>query len=226
MCEARGEGDQATSPDQVRGWWRGKGGRDADAASVPASPLISIVLTGALIGVLYGDLHHGAPIIGGCVGGAMGASFFSLERFVLRRNSGWLFGRLPFLPYLALRTALYAAVIFVVNAIAIMLASGRFMTVGSVDFLSSFLVVVAFNLLFSVNDLLGPGVLFAFAAGRYYHPRIEERALLFIDMRSSTRSPSASANSGFSICSTASSPMCRSPSRRPAAKFTNMSATR
>ncbi|MGA9849696.1 MAG: hypothetical protein WBQ45_18930, partial [Roseiarcus sp.] len=152
----------------------------------PLRRFISIVLTGALIGVLYGDLHHGAPIIGGCVGGAMGASFFSLERFVLRRNSGWLFGRLPFLPYLALRTALYAAVIFVVNAIAIMFASGRFMTVGGVDFLSSFLVVVAFNLLFSVNDLLGPGVLFAFAAGRYYHPRIEERALLFIDMRSST----------------------------------------
>jgi adenylate cyclase len=41
-------------------------------------------------------------------------------------------------------------------------------------------------LIISVNDLLGPGVLFAFAAGRYHNPRIEERALLFIDMRSST----------------------------------------
>ena len=41
-------------------------------------------------------------------------------------------------------------------------------------------------MLFSVNELLGPGTLFAFAAGRYYHPRIEERALLFIDMRAST----------------------------------------
>jgi adenylate cyclase len=152
----------------------------------PLRRLVWIVVVGALIGALYGDLHHGTPIIGGCVGSAMGAAFFSLERFVLRRNAGWLFGRLPFLPYLALRTALYAAVILVINAIAIMLASGQFMTVGSVDFLSSFLVVVGFNLLFSVNDLLGPGALFAFAAGRYYHPRLEERALLFIDMRSST----------------------------------------
>jgi class 3 adenylate cyclase len=33
---------------------------------------------------------------------------------------------------------------------------------------------------------LGPGTLLAFAAGRYYHPRIEERALLFMDMRAST----------------------------------------
>jgi adenylate cyclase len=47
-------------------------------------------------------------------------------------------------------------------------------------------LVVVGNLLFSVNDLLGPGTLFAFATGRYYEPRIEERALLFIDMRSST----------------------------------------
>jgi hypothetical protein len=38
-------------------------------------------------------------------------------------------------------------------------------------------LVVVGNLLFSVNDLLGPGTLFAFAAGRYYEPRIEERAL-------------------------------------------------
>ena len=29
-------------------------------------------------------------------------------------------------------------------------------------------------------------MLFAFAAGRYYEPRIEERALIFFDMRSST----------------------------------------
>ena len=64
--------------------------------------------------------------------------------------------------------------------------SGRFMVVGSVDSLVSLVGVVAATLLLSVNELLGPGTLFAFAAGRYYHPRIEERALLFIDMRGST----------------------------------------
>ena len=45
---------------------------------------------------------------------------------------------------------------------------------------------LGYNLLLGVNDLLGPGVLFAFVAGRYYHPRLEERVLLFIDMRAST----------------------------------------
>ena len=44
----------------------------------------------------------------------------------------------------------------------------------------------ALRLVLWITDLLGPGVLFAFVAGRYYHPRLEERVLLFIDMRAST----------------------------------------
>jgi adenylate cyclase len=115
-----------------------------------------------------------------------GAALFSLERFVLRRNAGGLFGRLPFLHNLALRSLLHAGVILVINAGADWLMSGQFIVVGSIDFLFSLGLVVVGNLLFSVNDLLGPGTLFAFATGRYYEPRIEERALLFIDMRSST----------------------------------------
>jgi adenylate cyclase len=152
----------------------------------PLRRLLWIVLVAGLIGVLYGDLHHGTPVVGGMVAGSMGVALFSLDRFVLRRNAGILFPRLPFLPYLVLRSCLYAAVIVIINVIADTLVSGQFMVVGSVDFLVSLVLVVGANLLFSVNDLLGPGTLFAFAAGRYYHPRIEERALLFIDMRSST----------------------------------------
>jgi hypothetical protein len=37
--------------------------------------------------------------------GSIGAALFSLERFVLRHNAGGLFRCLPFLPYLALRSA-------------------------------------------------------------------------------------------------------------------------
>jgi len=54
------------------------------------------------------------------------------------------------------------------------------------DIAFSLAMSLGFNLLLGVNDLLGPGVLFAFVAGRYYHPRREERILLFIDMRAST----------------------------------------
>jgi adenylate cyclase len=152
----------------------------------PLRRFIWIVVVGALIGALYSDVQHGTATVGAVVGGSIGAALFTLERFVLRRNAGGLFGPLPFLPYLALRSCLYAAVILIINAIAGWLLFGQLIVVGSVDFLFSLVLVVVGNLLFSVNDLLGPGALFAFAAGRYYHPRIEERALLFIDMRSST----------------------------------------
>jgi adenylate cyclase len=152
----------------------------------PLRRFIWIVVVAVLIGALYSDVQHGAAPVGALIGGLMGAAFFALERFVLRRNAGGLFGRLPFLPYLALRSSLYAGLILIINATAVWLMFGQFIVVGGVDLAFSLVLVVVGNLLFSVNDLLGPGALFAFAAGRYYHPRIEERALLFIDMRSST----------------------------------------
>ena len=76
------------------------------------------------------------------VGGSIGVALFSLERFVLRCNAGGLFRRLPFLPYLALRSLLYAGVIFVINAVVDLPMSGQFMVVGSIDFLFSLALVV------------------------------------------------------------------------------------
>ena len=128
----------------------------------------------------------GMPGAGAIVAGSTGATLFSLDRFVLRRNAGGLFPRLPFLPYLALRTCLYAAVLIIIDGIAYSVLSGRFMVINGVDLLVSLVFAVAATLLLGVNELLGPGTLLAFAAGRYYHPRIEERALLFMDMSAST----------------------------------------
>jgi adenylate cyclase len=120
------------------------------------------------------------------VGAVMAPGFLTLERFVLRRNTGGLIRPLPFLAYFALRSILYVGVIVLAIVVVTELLFGRFGGIGGVDLLFSLSLVVGANLLFSVNDLLGPGLLFAFAAGRYYEPRIKERALLFIDIRSST----------------------------------------
>ena len=152
----------------------------------PLRRFIWIVFVSVLVGALYSDLRYGMPGAGAIIGGSMGAALFSLDRFVLRRNAGGLFPRLPFLPYLALRTCLYAAVVIIINGIANSVLSGRFMVISGVDLLVSLVFAVAATLLLGVNELLGPGTLLAFAAGRYYHPRIEERALLFMDMRAST----------------------------------------
>ena len=66
------------------------------------------------------------------------------------------------------------------------IASNLRVGITRADIAFSLAMSLGFNLLSGVNDLLGPGVLFAFVAGRYYHPRREERILLFIDMRAST----------------------------------------
>ncbi len=102
------------------------------------------------------------------------------------RDGAALFGRLPFLPYFALRSALYVAVTVAANSVVDKLMFGAFSLMGGAALLFSLALAIGVNLIFAVNELLGPGVLFAFAAGRYHQPRLEERALLFIDMRSST----------------------------------------
>ena len=54
---------------------------------------------------------------GGLAGALCSASFTSLERFVLRRNSGGFIRPLPFLAYFALRSVLYVGVIVFVVAV-------------------------------------------------------------------------------------------------------------
>jgi hypothetical protein len=100
---------------------------------------------------------------------------------VLRGAYGASLRQLPFLPYLALRSLLYLGIILLV-LIAISLPVG----ITRADIAFSLALSLGYNLLLGVKDSLGPGVLFAFVAGRYHHPRREERMLPFIDMRAST----------------------------------------
>jgi len=48
-------------------------------------------------------------------------------------------------------------------------------------------VVVSFTqFMLQVNDKFGPGILWKFISGKYYHPREEERIFMFLDLKSST----------------------------------------
>ena len=147
---------------------------------------LSRIVAGFLVGALYAGARYGSPLSGGLAGALCAASFISLERFVLRRNAGGLIRPLPFLAYFALRSVLYVAVIVLVIAVVNEAAGAGFGGVRPFDLIVALAVTVGVILFLSVDDLLGPGVLFAFAAGRYHNPRIEERALLFVDMRAST----------------------------------------
>jgi hypothetical protein len=138
------------------------------------------IVAGFLLGALYAGVLYGSPVSGSLAGAMCAASFISLERFVLRRNSGGIIRPLPFLAYFALRSVLYVGVIVSVIVVVNEAAGADFAGVRAFDLIVALLVAVGVILLLSVNDLLGPVVLFAFAAGRYHNPRIEERALLFI----------------------------------------------
>ena len=48
-----------------------------------------------------------------------------------------------------------------------------------------FLVSIT-QFMLQVNDKFGPGVLWKFITGKYYHPRQEERIFMFLDLKSST----------------------------------------
>ncbi|MGA2793077.1 MAG: adenylate/guanylate cyclase domain-containing protein [Roseiarcus sp.] len=157
-----------------------------------------ITLSAILLGALFAIAEYqpvgvadvaNACLHGALVGGLTAGILSSLEIFVLRRAQGASLRQLPFLPYLALRSLLYLGVILLVEAAVNQLVpttAGQPAAITRADIVFSLVASLAYNLLFGVNALLGPGVLFAFVAGRYYHSRIEERVLLFIDMRSST----------------------------------------
>ena len=158
--------------------------------------ILWITLSAMATGALLTHAHYRPEAVysahaylqGAVIGGLTGAALSSLELIVLRQGAGAL-RRLPFLPYLGVRSLLYVAVILVIESVVNQLLPGRdgvVAPVTGVDVFFSLAVSMGYNVFFGVNTLLGSGVLFAFVAGRYYHPRVEERALLFIDMRSST----------------------------------------
>ena len=48
------------------------------------------------------------------------------------------------------------------------------------------ILVSGTQFILQVNDKFGPGILWKFITGRYYHPREEERIFMFLDLKSST----------------------------------------
>ena len=152
--------------------------------------VVWITLSSSLLGAMFAyaeNRPHGiadfvnTELHGVVAGGLNGGILSSFEILVLRGAYGARLRQLPFLPYLALRSLLYLGIILLV-----LIASNLRVGITRADIAFSLAMSLGFNLLLGVNDLLGPGVLFAFVAGRYYHPRREERILLFIDMRAST----------------------------------------
>src|SRR5271166_5207735 len=156
---------------------------------MPNSVLFRLVVSSAIVSSIIGGIYayfvHDAWRTGVVLGAVFGATFPALEAFVFQGRVGPDLRRLPFLIYLALRSGAYVVVIVAIEAVGARFLSGP-QRVSLVDIAFALGMSVAGNLIFGMSELLGPGVLFAFAVGRYHRPRREERALLFIDLTGST----------------------------------------
>jgi adenylate cyclase len=146
------------------------------------------------LGAIFGHFQAPNGSVRGYVQGAVTAILISctillLEFAVFSRARSTLARRVPFLLYLALRSLGYLVAILMglaVSAWLVRVSADSEPLIERSGVIFSLVLSLGFNLLFGVNDLLGQGVLFNFVAGRYRRPRVEERALLFMDMESST----------------------------------------
>jgi adenylate cyclase len=98
--------------------------------------------------------------------------------------------RLPVAVTLLLRTVLYGLALVLIPPTAYALVEGRWPSPTEINgngLLLSFAFAVGINLAVAFSRLLGTGILISLLTGRYHRPREEERIVLFLDVKGSTR---------------------------------------
>lgn len=154
--------------------------------------ILFTILAGALFGHAEALAIGGDPRIGyirGGVDGALISAVLGIFEIMLRGEWGERLRQAPFMVLLATRVVVYSLVIRLSLAAGLRLVPSPLdvqSALNGADIRFSFAMAVGFSLLLSLNRLLGRRVFFNFVAGRYHRPRVETRALLFIDMVSST----------------------------------------
>jgi adenylate cyclase len=152
---------------------------------------------GALIGGVYGQIRvaeSGQPFFasygvprGVMTGAVIAGALSSLEAFVLSQPMAAPLRRAPFAAHVAVKTFIYLAVVLLgLKVGATVMPSPGDPGVEGEDVLVSLAAAFVFVFMIDVNTLLGQNVLLSFVTGRYYLPRLETRAFLFIDMEGST----------------------------------------
>jgi adenylate cyclase len=99
--------------------------------------------------------------------------------------------RLPVAATLLLRTTLYGLALVLIPPSAFALVEGRWPSPTETNSNGGLLLSSAFaigiNLAITFSRLLGTGILISLVTGRYHRPREEERIVLFLDVKGSTR---------------------------------------
>lgn len=157
---------------------------------------VKFVLAAVILGGCYGYLTLGHDQIGmfsGAFSGAViGIIGFPSDVLMSLGPLGRRLNRLPFLLTFLIKSTWYIWVIgFAFRLSAVFLSPSEaggeaFLAPSRTENMTAILASLAMNFVFSVEHLLGPGVLPKFLTGRYHSPVLEERVFLFLDLQGST----------------------------------------
>jgi adenylate cyclase len=127
----------------------------------------------------------------GAVTGALCGFALTWLEILLQGQAAGPLRRLPVVAVLLLRTALYGAVFLAASAAApvVLAPLGVPENPGqrAVSLVFAIVVAIAINFVFVLRALLGGRTLLALLSGRYRRPQREERIVLLLDLRDSTR---------------------------------------
>ncbi|QQP89529.1 adenylate/guanylate cyclase domain-containing protein [Skermanella rosea] len=156
---------------------------------------VCLVIGGLLLAALYGALTDPSPLEG-AVNALVVAAVIGLPLAVYETHLRWLVPsatrRWPFGWLVLIKSAGYTVWILLGTKIGARLthhSDGPALVdlfVHRETVVVAMLAAIVVNILFAVNKLLGPGMLFNFLIGRYHRPRREERLFLFLDICHST----------------------------------------
>ena len=159
---------------------------------------IRIVVAATLVSAALGAVFTrrspdwtAATLAVGVVTGALCGVVLPTFEFLVTRSAA--LRRLPLLVELALRTVGYGAVfVAAIHAAAALVGAWGVPLPPDAGvatrpaLLFSTLAALAFNLVFMLRAMLGPGAILSLLVGRYRRPREERRIVLFLDLRGST----------------------------------------
>jgi adenylate cyclase len=157
--------------------------------------LAVVVVVGAIAGIAFnvarGRTLPSAMAVGSAYGLIMSLVLGSIELFVLEGPMrAWLSG-LSFAANLAIRSAIYAAIIVVIQWMKLGEAiAGLPLEMSSKTFwlglIYSAVLSVVVNLALGITNIIGPRTFLNFVTGRYHTPIEETRFVLFVDIAGST----------------------------------------
>ena len=160
-------------------------------AVIIAAGTIAGLAAGLAINVAQGRTSPSSMVVGVSYGMLICIAIGCVELFVLDGPMRVWLGGLSFTANLIVRSAIYAAIIIVIQlSQAGEVIAGLPLDPSSQNFWFGFIysavISVLMNLVFGVANIIGPRAFLNFITGRYHSPVEENRFVLFVDIAGST----------------------------------------